>query len=267
MIVIKIGGAEGIGPQHACDDVASLIAEGEQVVVVHGGSHETNTLSQQLGVEPRFITSPSGHTSRYTDAAAIDVFQMACRRLNSRVVRTLRERGVDAAGLSGMDGGLWTGKRKAAIRAVDEHGVTTIIRDDHSGVIERVDAAFLQAMLDAGKVPVLCPPAISHDHEPINADADRAAAKTAGAMHADTLVILSNVPGLLRAFPDETTLIPSLTRAEIDAAVELAQGRMKRKVLAAGEAIDAGVSRVILADARRERPIHHALLGQGTVLS
>lgn len=266
MIVIKIGGAEGIGPQHACDDIASLVAQGERVVVVHGGSHETNTLSTQLGIEPRFITSPSGHTSRYTDAAAMDVFQMACRRLNSRIVRMLRGLGVDAVGLSGMDGGLWTGKRKAAIRAVED-GVTTIIRDDHSGVIERVDAGFLRTILDAGKTPVLCPPAISHDHQPINADADRAAAITAGALRAETLVILSNVPGLLRSFPDESTLIPSLARAELDSAIELAQGRMKRKVLAAGEAIDAGVSRVILADARRDRPIQHALQGQGTVLS
>lgn len=266
MIVIKIGGAEGIGPELACDDIAALVASGRRAVVVHGGSHETNTLSARLGIEPRFITSPSGHTSRYTDAAAIDVFQMACRRLNSRIVRMLRERGVDAAGLSGVDGGLWTGKRKAAIRAVED-GTTTIIRDDHSGVIERVDAAFLQSVLEAGKVPVLCPPAISHDHEPINVDADRAAAITAGALRAETLVILSNVPGLLRAFPDESTLVPSLTRAEIDAAMELAQGRMKRKVLAAGEAIDAGVARVILADARPPTPIQRALSGQGTTVS
>ncbi|UYV12874.1 MAG: [LysW]-aminoadipate kinase [Phycisphaera sp.] len=266
MIVIKIGGAEGIGPELACDDIAALVADGQQIVVVHGGSHETNTLSQQLGVEPRFITSPSGHTSRYTDATAIDIFQMACRRLNARIVRMLRERGVDAAGLSGIDGGLWIGKRKAAIRAV-EGGTTTIIRDDHSGIIERVDANFLHAVLGSGKVPVLCPPAISHDHQSINVDADRAAAITAGSLHADTLVILSNVPGLLRAFPDETTLIPSLARTDLESAIELAQGRMKRKVLAAGEAIDAEVSRVILADARRPNPIQRALSGQGTTVS
>lgn len=266
MIVIKIGGAEGIGPDLACDDIAALVAGGQQVVVVHGGSHETNTLSKQLGVEPRFITSPSGHTSRYTDAAAIDIFQMACRRLNARIVRMLRERGVDAVGLSGIDGGLWTGKRKAAIRAVED-GATTIIRDDHSGIIERVDSDFLNALIVSGKVPVLCPPAISHDHEPINVDADRAAAITAGALQAETLAILSNVPGLLRAFPDESTLIPSLARAQLDSATELAQGRMKRKVLAAGEAIDAGVSRVILADARQPNPIQRALSGQGTTVS
>lgn len=266
MIVIKIGGAEGIGPELACDDIAALVAEGQQVVVVHGGSHETNTLSARLGVEPRFITSPSGHTSRYTDATAIDIFQMACRRLNARIVRMLRERGVDAAGLSGIDGGLWTGKRKAAIRAVED-GATTIIRDDHSGIIERVDTDFLCAILERGKVPVLCPPAVSLDHQPINVDADRAAAITAGALRAESLVILSNVPGLLRAFPDESTLIPSLARAQLDCAIELAQGRMKRKVLAAGEALDAGVSRVILADARQPQPIRCALSGRGTTVS
>ncbi len=266
MIVVKIGGAEGIGPEHACDDIAELVRGGEQVVVVHGGSHETNTLSTRLGIEPRFVTSPSGHTSRYTDEQAIDTFQMACARLNARIVRMLWRRGVDAVGLSGIDGGLWQAKRKSAIRAVED-GVTTIIRDDHSGVIERVDASLLDTLCDVGRVPVLCPPAIGREHEPINVDADRAAAQTAGAMQADTLVILSNVPGLLRSFPDEASLVPSLQRAELDSALELAQGRMKRKVLAAGEAIDAGVRRVILADARRERPIRHALEGQGTVLS
>ncbi|MEQ8844640.1 MAG: [LysW]-aminoadipate kinase [Phycisphaerales bacterium] len=266
MIVVKIGGAEGIGPQHACEDIARLVGQGQPVVVVHGGSHETNELSERLGVSPRFITSPSGHSSRYTDAAAMDIFQMACRRLNARIVRLLRERGVDALGLSGADGGLWLGRRKKAIRAV-ENGVTTIIRDDHSGVIERVDAGLLGALLEQGKTPVICPPAITDEHQPINVDADRAAAVTAGALAAQTLVILSNVPGLLRAFPDESTLVPTMARAELDRAIEMAQGRMKRKIIAAGEAIDRGVSRVILADARRSRPIEHALQGQGTVLT
>lgn len=266
MIVVKIGGAEGIGPQRACEDIARLIHAGERVVVVHGGSHETNTLAERLGVPPRFITSPSGHTSRYTDAQAMEIFEMACRRLNARIVRALRTLGVDAAGLSGVDGGLWKARRKPAIRAVD-NGVTTIIRDDHSGTIEHVDTSLLHALLDAGKTPVLCPPAIGQEHEPLNVDADRAAAITAGAMRAHTLVILSNVPGLLRAFPDESTLIPSLARAELDSAIELAQGRMKRKVIAAGEALDAGVHRVVLADARREHPIERALAGQGTVLA
>lgn len=266
MIVVKIGGALGIGPQRACEDIARFVRAGEGVVVVHGGSHETNTLAERLGVPPRFITSPSGHTSRYTDADAIDIFEMACRRLNARIVRALRALGVDALGLSGVDGGLWTARRKPAVRAV-EHGVTTIIRDDHSGTIERVDAHLLHALFDAGKTPVLCPPAIGQGHEPLNVDADRAAAMTAGAMGAHTLVILSNVPGLLRAFPDESTLVASLARADLDSAIELAQGRMKRKVIAAGEALDAGVGRVVLADARCEHPIERALNGQGTVLS
>ena len=266
MIVVKIGGAEGIGPEHACEDIAQLIRDGRPVVVVHGGSHETNMLSERLGVTTRFITSPSGHTSRHTDAQAIDIFEMACRRLNARVVRLLRERGVDAVGLSGVDGGLWTGKRKAAIRAVED-GVTTIVRDDYSGRIERVDTNMLRALMNIGKTPVLCPPAISVDHVPINVDADRAAAITSSALGAESLVILSNVPGLLWSFPDESSLVPSLARADLKSAIAIAQGRMKRKIIAAGEALDGGVDRVYLADARQPHPLLRALRGEGTVLA
>ncbi|GIW73955.1 MAG: putative acetylglutamate kinase-like protein [Phycisphaerales bacterium] len=266
MIVVKIGGGKGIDPRPACEDVAGLVADGQRVVLVHGASQEASELSLALGVRPRFITSPSGHTSRYTDAQAMDVFHMACRRRNGRIVALLRSLGVDAVGLSGMDGGLWMGRRKPAIRA-EEGGVVRIIRDDMSGRVERVDARLLEAMLDLGKTPVLCPPAISDRHEPINVDADRAAAATASALGAGVLVILSNVPGLLRRYPDPRTRIARILRGEVDRALSLAQGPMKRKVLAAAEALDAGVERVVLSDARREEPIVHALEGEGTVLA
>jgi acetylglutamate/LysW-gamma-L-alpha-aminoadipate kinase len=114
---------------------------------------------------------------------------------------------------------------------------------------------------------VLSPPGISENAEPINVDADRAAARTAAALHAETLIILSNVPGLLRAFPDEASLIPSLSASELDWAMELAAGRMKKKVLAAQEALASGVARVILADARVNAPITTALEGHGTCVA
>ncbi len=267
MIVIKIGGAEGIGLEAVCNDAAELVHAGERVVLVHGGSHETNTLAEQLGHPAQFVTSPSGHTSRRTDRRTMEIFQMACcGRINKRVVQMLQARGVNAVGLSGMDGGLWRGRRKKAIRIIED-GRTSVLRDDYTGTVDQVNAAMLNRMLNIGLTPVLTPPGLSEEHEPINVDADRAGAKTAGAMRADTFIMLSNVPGLLRSFPDEASLIPELARAELDAAIELAQGRMKKKVLAAGEALDMGVGRVILADARAERPIQRALSGEGTVVS
>lgn len=267
MITIKVGGAANIEYDTLCDDLAAHISDGQRIVLVHGGSDATSRLAERLGCPPQFITSPSGHTSRRTDAETIEIFQMACcGSVNKRIVRMLQQRGVNAIGLSGIDGGLWRGRRKAAIRAVVD-GVTQIIRDDYTGTVDAVNAGLLHTLLDAGMTPVLAPPGLSEQHEAINVDADRAAARTAAALKAETLVMLSNVPGLLRAFPDESSLIPELARAELDAAMELAEGRMKKKVMAAREAIEAGVPRVILADARAAQPITRALAGQGTVIT
>ena len=89
----------------------------------------------------------------------------------------------------------------------------------------------------------------------------------AGALNADTLVILSNVPGLMANFPDETSLVRNILFTDIDSAIEMAGGRMKKKVLAAQEALQVGVNRVVLADSRVQSPIRAALAGEGTVLS
>jgi acetylglutamate/LysW-gamma-L-alpha-aminoadipate kinase len=83
---------------------------------------------------------------------------------------------------------------------------------------------------------------------------------------AEVLVLLSNVPGLLERFPDETSLVPSIAPEAVGAAIDLAQGRMKKKVLAAKEALEAGVARIVLGDARRAEPIRAALRGAGTVI-
>jgi acetylglutamate/LysW-gamma-L-alpha-aminoadipate kinase len=100
----------------------------------------------------------------------------------------------------------------------------------------------------------------------LNVDADRAAAMIAGALRADSLILLTNVPGLLRHFPDESTLIPHLERARLGESLGFAEGRMKKKVLGASEALAQGVGRVILADGRVSAPVQRALAGQGTVI-
>ncbi|GMV71179.1 MAG: [LysW]-aminoadipate kinase [Leptolyngbya sp. PLA2] len=265
MIVVKIGGSPGVDLDAVCDDAARLVHESRRLVIVHGGSDATNTLAERLGCPPRFITSPSGHTSRRTDRETLGIFQMACRGvMNQRIVQRLQARAVNAVGLSGMDGRLWEGARKAAVRSV-ENGRVVIVRDDYTGTVERINVGLLRTLMDAGCTPVISPPAISVEHEPINVDADRAAAQTAAALGAEELLLLSNVPGLLRRFPDESSLVPRVSRAALDDAVEWAQGRMKKKVLGAGEALCAGVGRVVIGDARARDPISRALSGAGTV--
>lgn len=265
-IVCKVGGSEGIDYDAVCDDVARLVHDGVPVVLVHGGSAETNRVAEALGVPPRFVTSPSGFQSRHTDAAALEVFQMVyCGKQNKSLVERLQRRGVNAVGLSGMDGGLWRGTRKAAIRSVED-GRVRILRDSRTGTVETVNTSLLSSLMAQGLTPVLTPPALSHEGEAINVDGDRAAAITAAALRARTLLLLSNVPGFLEDFPDESSLVPRLEATELEGAIERAEGRMKIKLLGAGEALRGGVPRVVLGDARSAEPVLRALEGQGTTL-
>lgn len=267
-IVIKVGGGEGIDPTNLTSEIAELTRSGIRVVLVHGGSHETNVLAEALGHPTQTITSPGGQQSRRTDRTTLEIFEMVyCGKVNKAVVESLRAAGVDAIGLSGIDAGIWTGSRKSAIRAVDEEGRTFIVRDDLSGRVESVDAAFLETIMSLGRVPVLTPPAITPDGIAINVDADRAAAATAAALNADELLLLSNVPGLLRDHRDAGSLIESVDADGIEIARDAAKGRMKNKVLAAEEAITGGVSRVVIGSAGGEHPIANARAGRGTTFS
>lgn len=266
-MVIKIGGGEGIDPCELAPEIADLVRHGHRVVVVHGGSHETNELANALGHPPRTIVSPGGQQSRRTDRRTLEIFEMAyCGKVNKSLVERLRREGVDAVGLSGIDAGIWIGSRKDAIRSVED-GRTVIIRDDLSGKVERVDAGFLSLLLDNGRTPVLTPPAITPEGIAINVDADRAAAATAGALHADELLLLSNVRGVLSNPSNPGSLIESVDEVSLGEARSAAQGRMKNKVLAAEEALQAGVGRVVIGSVAGADAIAKARAGAGTVFA
>jgi len=268
LIITKIGGGEGINYEAICDDVAELAGAGQPLILVHGGSAATNEVASALGHSPRFITSPSGYTSRLTDRRTLEIFEMVyCGRINKDLVERLQRRKINAVGLSGIDGGLWSGPRKEAITAI-ENGRRRIIRDTFTGKVELVNTQLLQLLLDNRYMPVLTPPAISSSGEAINVDGDRAAAATAVAMNASELIILSNVPGVLADFPDEATLISHIAGSDLaEVSANMALGRMRIKLLAAAEALSGGVRRVVLGDARYERPLSRALRGAGTTIS
>ena len=267
MIVVKAGGGKGLDMEAVCTDVAELVRQGEPIILVHGGSHETNVISEKLGHPPRFVTSVSGHVSRYTDRETLEVFAMVIAgRINKLLVERLQQLGINAIGLSGLDGRLLEGKRKSTLRIIED-GKRKVLRGEYSGVIERVNARLLRTLLEAGYVPVVAPLAISHENEALNVDGDRAAAAIGSALKAQTVVILSNVPGLLRDFPDESTLIPHIPLAQAEEYLErYAQGRMKKKILGAVEALRDGVDQVVIADGRVTQPLRRALAGQGTVI-
>lgn len=265
-LVVKIGGGASLNHDYIADDIAALARAGRQLLVVHGGSALTNDLATRLGHPPEFVTSVSGYTSRRTDRRTLEIFEMVyCGQVNKGLVERLQRRGLNAVGLSGLDGRVWEGPRKDTIRII-QGGKRLVVRDDYTGKVERVNTALLEALLAHRYLPVLTPPAASYDGEAINVDGDRAAAMTAAALRAETLVILSDVPGLLERFPDEASLIRAIPAGALGRFAAIAQDRMKKKVLGAQEALSGGVRRVIFADGRVERPLRRALAGEGTVI-
>lgn len=264
MFVVKVGGGSDIDQSAFVSD----LARHDDWVLVHGGAHDLNALSEKLGRPPRFVTSVSGHESRYTDRETLEMFNMVyAGKVNKRYVELFQQAGVNAVGLTGLDGRLVEGRRKSSLKVV-ENGRKRVLRGDHSGTIETINVELLTLLHENGYRLVLTPPAVSHEGKAINVDGDRFAAKVAEALGADALLLLSDVPGLMRDLVDPASLIDEIPYDAIDDHIEtVAKGRMKKKLLGAKEALDGGVGRVMIGDARGERPVTDALSGAGTTLT
>jgi acetylglutamate/LysW-gamma-L-alpha-aminoadipate kinase len=256
--ILKLGGGLGVEHSAALCNLAERIQSGERWVLVHGASDAANTLGEQLHHPALTLTGADGHSSRYTDPRTLEIFGMAVGSVNQHITAELNHLGVKAVGLPGP--AVIRAQRKAAIRSIRE-GRQVVIRDDYSGKITAIDRALLKALLDASFTPVVGPLALGEAGERLNVDGDLAAASIARALAADVVVILSNVPGLLQDINDRGSLIGQIDLAQIEDAARFAQGRMKKKLIAAQQA---GAHTFILADSRVDRPLDAALTHGGT---
>jgi acetylglutamate/LysW-gamma-L-alpha-aminoadipate kinase len=264
MIVVKVGGGTSLNIDAVVADIVALRVKGTELLLVHGGAQTTNAVAEALGHPPEFVTSETGHVSRRTDRRTLEIFEMVyCGQLNKMWVEKLQTRGINAVGLSGLDGRVFEGTRKDTLR-IRVDGRRMVLRDDWTGTVDKVNTELLQLLIGGGYFPVLTPPGSSTTGEAINVDGDRAAAMVAGAFNAEALVILTDQVGLLKKFPDESTLITAIPKGQADKFMAFAEGRMKKKVMGAVEAIEAGVGKVIFADGRVDQPITRALAGAGT---
>src|SRR5437667_7571816 len=262
-LVVKIGGSPGATTANIVCEIAKCVAQGERIVVLHGGSDLTNTLSERLGHPAHMITSPGGMVSRYTDSETLCIYAMAVAgQINTDLVASLQKQGINALGLAGVDGRLLLARRKSAIRSVMSDGRVQILRDDYTGQIEHVNDALLRQLLDLGYTPVIAPLALSMEGERLNVDGDRAASAVAAALHADALVIMTNVPGLLANLEDQATLFSTISTDQLADYMQYAHGRMRKKLLGAQEALQNGVPRVCIGS----NSLLAVLDGAGTVI-
>lgn len=267
MILIKIGGGKKINLDYVCDDIRTLIDQGEKVILVHGASVIRDEIAERLGYPTKTITSPTGISSVYTDKTAIDIFLMTYPGLvNKRIVAKLQYFGVNAVGLSGLDGQLWKGKRKTAVY-IKDGTKTKLITDNMTGKVIKINTGLINLLLDNKYLPVICPPALSEENEIINTDNDWAAAVMAGALKIDKMVVLFEASGLLKKFGDESTLIKTVDKNKLDEYLIYTQGRMKKKLLGAKEAFRLGLKKMCWSDGRIKNPVTNALKGRGTIIS
>jgi len=267
-VVVKVGGARAVDPGPAVVDVAALVADGEDVVVVHGGSTAVDDTLEALGEDPEYVETPGGVVGRFTDETTMEAFSMVLPgRVNTDLVVALQNEGVDAVGLSGVDGGLLSGPRKSAVRVVED-GRRKIRRGDHAGRIESVDDDLLETLLAGGYTPVVTVPMLGRDRGGPRSsyEAGDGGGHPVAALGAD-LVVLTDVPGVLADVDDPGSVIDSVETADdYDRLREAAEGFMTRKVMAATRALEDGAGTVSIAPANADRPVTEALDGAGTAI-
>jgi acetylglutamate/LysW-gamma-L-alpha-aminoadipate kinase len=266
LLVVKMGGSilkEGTSSE-LVSDLKELLKE-NKVVFVHGGGVEVTEIAAKLGKEQKFIVSPQGFRSRYTDKETIEIFTMVMAgKINKQIVLALQSQGIPAVGLTGLDGMLLKAERKKRLIAVDERGRKKVIDGGYTGKINEVNVDLLQFLLDRGYVPIVTPIAVSEEFEPLNVDGDRTAAVVAGALKADRLILLTDVQGLvLKGKP-----VPKITATEAEETLFSIGKGMSTKVHAALEALNQGVKEVLVTSGVGKQPISSALKHEsGTVIT
>ncbi|MBA0909156.1 MAG: [Nitrosarchaeum sp.] len=256
MITIKIGGSvvDNLHPSTIAD--IKKIAQTEGVIIVHGGGKEVTKVCEQLGKEPKFVTSPSGIKSRYTDKETVEIFTMVMSgRINKTIVQMLQKNGINAIGLSGVDGKIIQAERKKTLLIINDKGRKQAIDGGYTGKITNVNADFIKSLLDQGMTPVISPIAISEECDFLNIDGDRAAAYVAGSVGADKVLFITNVDGLLM----DDKLVTNLTLSQAKEIRPKIGPGMEKKILASTEALDMGVKEAIIANGQKENPISSAI--------
>jgi acetylglutamate kinase len=247
VVVVKYGGAAmdqaGLAGSFA-EDIALLRSVGIKVVVVHGGGPAVTRLSARLGIETTFVDG-----MRVTDAETLDVATMVLAgKLNTEVVATLATGGVDAVGLSGVDGRLLLARKHEPSDERPDLGFV--------GEVVHVREQVLTALLDQGFVPVVASIAIDETGQAYNVNADVVASELAVALGAEKLVYLNDVPGVIGPTGDLLSELSASQCLDLLAADGVVDGGMIPKLDSAVRALKAGISRVHLVDGR----VEHALV-------
>jgi acetylglutamate kinase len=258
VLVVKFGG-------HAMSDndgafgkrLALAIAEGLKVVIVHGGGPQINKALEECGITSEFI---GGFRVTTPEVFAV-VEQVLSNEVGPAVAATLTKSGVAALAISGRHSGTIFAVRQNSLVNGEAADLGLV------GTVKKVDTEAIEVLLEKGVVPVVSPVANDLESESgLNVNADIAAAAVAGSLHAKELVIMTDVPGILRNWPDVSSLIKEIDSKELMQIKSTFSEGMAPKVQACLDALDAGASAVRIIDGRDPQAFADALANKGGTL-
>ncbi len=245
-VVVKYGGAAMIDEElkaRVMQDIVLMRYVGMNPIVVHGGGPEINQLLKRLEIETHFVNG-----MRYTDQATMEVVEMILGgKVNQQIVSGLNASGGHAVGLSGKDAGLITA------RPMNPDGHLGFV-----GEVEKIDPGVIDTLIEQEYIPVIAPLGMDEKGQAYNINADLVAAAVAVAVKADKLVLLTDVPGLLRDVHDEASRISQLKLDDIPRYVDegVIAGGMIPKIRCCEQAVRGGVGRTHIVDGR----VPHSIL-------
>lgn len=258
--VVKIGGSLlDFGLKEIYEDVSDIYRKNSaEFVIIHGGGDRVTAEMKRRGIEPRFITTPSGFRSRYNDPETIKVFVDVMCNINEEIADELKKYGVSTCGLCGKETPVKAVRRAGIINCfADAKGRMrqVVVRDDYSGKIQDVDGSKLESLLQSRIVPIISPVGIDEEYNLLNIDGDTVAAYVGKYIKAKKMIDFTDVDG----FMENGKLVGSLKYSELADRIEKAGQGMKRKLSAAKEAIEFGLEEVIIANGVRKNPVSAAL--------
>ncbi|MGA7732957.1 MAG: acetylglutamate kinase [Chloroflexia bacterium] len=274
-LLIKIGGEVALnspGLDSVMSQVAVLVSHGVEVVVVHGGGPQADALAARLGHTVRKVAG-----RRVTDDDALEVAKLVYGgSINVDLLATLGRHGARGVGLSGVDAGLvQVARRPPVLIHASQTDMEEWVDFGHVGDVVSVDVSLLELLLEQGYTPVVASLAADKEGKIYNVNADTVAQALAVALGVSRLVLLTNVPGIMRDPADHATLLPTCTASELEAlvAVGAITGGMLPKVRNCIEALAAGVGSVQVLNGALDRPpllesLHGgAGIGVGTLIT
>ncbi len=248
-VVIKYGGNAMINDalkENVMRDVALMKFVGIRPILVHGGGPEITGFLKKVGKESTFVSG-----LRVTDEETVEIAEMVLDgKLNSEIVGLLNLRGVRAVGLSGKDAGLIKAQKKLA--TVYENDTAHQVDIGYVGEVTEINTGIIADLLDQGYVPVIAPIGMGEHGESYNINADYVAAEIAGALHAEKMLLLTDVEGVYKDFADKSSLISQLSMAEAREYIRsgVIEGGMIPKVEACLRALEAGAHKAHIIDGR-----------------